>query len=134
MHAITCALKMALFHCWQKKACVLILKNSLIIYHKFCFKLWLIGNRTLCRTFWSVIVPMIKEFGLPQRGCLLLLITCMITNQTELHSVLLPSLIEQLLYLPFFSRQFSNTQEYVNPSFHAKVQFPGLSLRFQVAG
>ena len=77
---------------------------------------------------------MIKEFGLPQRGCLLLLITCMITNQTELHSVLLPSLIEQLLYLPFFSRQFSNTQEYVNPSFHAKVQFPGLSLRFQVTG
>ena len=50
-------------------------------------KLWLIGNRTSCRPIRSVIIPVIKQIGLP------LLITRMITDPTGLHSVLLPLLI-----------------------------------------
>ena len=59
---------------------------------------------------------MIKQIGLPLRGRLPLLITCMITDQTGLHSVLLP--------YPFFQGSFPiHKRPNVNPSFHAKVQF-----------
>ena len=41
----------------------------------------------------SVIILVIKQIGLPLRGCLILLITRMITDRIGLHSVLLPLLI-----------------------------------------
>ena len=55
-------------------------------------KLWLIGNRTLCRPIRSVIILVIKQIGLPLRGRPILLITHMITDRIGLHSVLLPLL------------------------------------------
>ena len=55
-------------------------------------KLWLIGNRTSCRPIQSVIILVIKQIGLPLRGCPILLITGMITDRIGLHSVLLPLL------------------------------------------
>ena len=67
-------------------------------------KLWLIGNRTLCRPIRSVIILMIKQIGLPLRGRPNLSITCMITDRIGLHSVLLLlliiliSLLKQLCY------------------------------------
>ena len=54
-------------------------------------KLWLIGNRTLCRPIQSVIILMIKQIGLPLCGSELLI--HMVTDQIGLHSVLLPLLI-----------------------------------------
>ena len=56
-------------------------------------KLWLIGNRTSCRPIRSVIILVIKQIGLPLRGRPILLITRMITDWLELHSVFLPLLI-----------------------------------------
>ena len=56
-------------------------------------KLWLIGNRTSCRPIRFVIILVIKQIGLPLRGRPILLITRMITDRIELHSVLLPLLI-----------------------------------------
>ena len=56
-------------------------------------KLWLIGNRTSCRSIRSVIILVIKQIGLPLRGRPILLITRMITDRIGLHSVLLPLLI-----------------------------------------
>ena len=41
----------------------------------------------------SVIILVIKQIGLPLRGCPILLITRMITDRIGLHSVLLPLLI-----------------------------------------
>ena len=64
-------------------------------------KLWLIGNRTSCRPFRSVIILVIKQIGLPQRVRPILLITRIITDRIGLHSVLLPLLIKfSVLFLP----------------------------------
>ena len=41
----------------------------------------------------SVIILVIKQIGLPLRGCPILLITRMITDRIGLHLVLLPLLI-----------------------------------------
>ena len=49
-----------------------------------------IGHETSCRPIWSVIIPVIKQIGLPLHGPPILLITRMITNRIELHSVQLP--------------------------------------------
>ena len=58
---------------------VLILKRALYI-SQILFKLWLTGNRTLCRPIRFVIILVIKQIGLPLRGRPILLITRMITN------------------------------------------------------
>ena len=42
----------------------------------------------------NIIILLIKQIGLPLRGHPILLITRMITDQTGLHSVLLPLFIE----------------------------------------
>ena len=47
----------------------------------------------MCHPVWSEIILMIKQIRLLLSGCLILLITCMITHRIELHSVLLPLLI-----------------------------------------
>ena len=62
-------------------------------------KLWLIGNRTSCRPIRSVIILVIKQIGLPLRGHPILLITRMITDRIELHSVLLPLLIITIIII-----------------------------------
>ena len=61
-------------------------------------KLWLIGNRTLCRSIRSVIILVIKQIGLPLRGRPILLITRMITDRIGLRSVLLPLHIKVLFH------------------------------------
>ena len=53
----------------------------------------IIGNRTVCRPIWFVIILVIKQVELPLRSCPILLITRMITDRIGLHSVLLPLLI-----------------------------------------
>ena len=49
----------------------------------------------MCHPNQSVIILVIKQIGLPQ----ILLITCMITDQIGLHSVLLPLLIIIIILL-----------------------------------
>ena len=92
VRATTRALTWLFFTAGKKKglgiSCVLIYIKSLI-YHKFSsVKLWLTGNKTLCRPVRSVIVLVIKQIRLP-----ILLITRMITDRIGLPSVLLPLLI-----------------------------------------
>ena len=80
--------------CWLKKRA---------FFSQILLKLWLIGNETSCRPIRSVIIPVIKQIGLPLRGRQILLITRMITNRIGLHSVQLPlqiGLHSVLLQLP----------------------------------
>ena len=82
---------------------------------------WLIGNRTSCRSIHdqSVIILVIKQIGLPLCGHPILLITHMITDQTGLHSVLLPLYIiiytefrpnyQKAIIYPIFRKKFKTT-------------------------
>ena len=63
-----------------------------ILLDRLSSKLGLNGTATSCRPIRSVIILVIKQFRLPLRGRLMLLITRMITDRIGLHSVLLPLL------------------------------------------
>ena len=56
---------------------------------------------------------MIKQIGLPLRGRLILLITCMITDRIGPHSVLLPLLLAVLLPLPIVLMLYHVVTNYV---------------------
>ena len=91
---------MAFFFSASKKnlgiSCVLIKKEPNI--SQILLKLWLIGNRTLCRPIRSVIILVIEQIGLLLRGRPISLITRMITDRIGFHLVLLPLLIVQCSY------------------------------------
>ena len=52
-------------------------------------KVMINGNRAPCCPIWSVIILVIKQIALPLCGCLISLITHLITDWTGLHPVLL---------------------------------------------
>ena len=91
--AITRMLIKLFFHLLARKSWNFLsfdFKKSHIYHSDVLLKLWLICNRTSCRPIRSVIILVIKQIGLPWRGCPILLITHMIRDQIGLHSVLLP--------------------------------------------
>ena len=88
----TCALKGRFFTASKKDSRNFLCFNLKKPIQKFCYSYnLLISNRTSCHPIRSLIILVpIKQKGLLLLGCPILLITCMITDQIGLHSVLLP--------------------------------------------
>ena len=76
-------------------------------------ELWLTGNRISCRPIRSVIILVIKQIGLPLRRRPILLITRMITDRIGLHSVELPSLIEEMKLIVAPYQCWLQTNKYI---------------------
>ena len=93
-------------------------------------ELWLTGNRISCRPIRSVIILVIKQIGLPLRRRPILLITRMITDRIGLHSVELPSLIEEMKLIVAPYQCWLQTNKYIFPFSAYQLREEGCCMLF----